>query len=447
MKGEPRFGFGLLYRVRSNKAFGKALSVSLLNQLVSSGTHFAIVLYLVRVMEKSDFGLYGLGFALMLVLAGLISSSVAVQFVVNVPDQPQEQRLDYALHHAIAVFLLGLGLVALGALVSAAPWRMVIGGASLREIMFPLALSAAFYSQRDLLMRVAYSERRETVVLVSSIAVSIGTATVFTLFWQAGQPLSVGHTLIALALGQAAGCLVALLLLPLPYRSFTVKGLGQAFLDCWGGGKWNFLTNVVYNVRTQAHNFVVAPLLGLGALAEINAARVLVTPAVMVIPPLSQVLMPRLAGKRGSDAPAMTRYAMTTIGGLATVAFLYAALLLALLPWVLPLVLGEAYQNAGVLVMAWCVVAVTLAVRNGLTLVLEVVRAFRDLLWANLAAAVSALVLVTALAIGLGSLGAIAALAIAELFLCTLLLKLLKRQLREPPISAGRAVNGIKGAD
>lgn len=408
---------------------GKAFSVSMLNQLVSSGTNFAIILYLVRVMEKSDFGLYSLGFALMLLLAGLISSSIAVQFVVNLPDQPQAQRAEYALSHAVAVFVLGVAMTAMAALISTVPLSPIIGDAHTPQIILPLVAAGAFYSLRDLLMRVAYAERRESVVLMSTLAATAGTAAALIYYWQAHYPLTAVRALLALAAGQVAGSLAGLAQLRLPYRSFNVKGVRRAFSDSWAGGRWNILTNIVYNLRSQAHNFVVAPLLGMAALAEVNAARLLVTPAVMTIPPLTQVLMPRLAAKREQGTSVIAHYALFSVGGLSAFALLYSALLLTLLPWALPLTLGEAYQHIGILVGAWCLVAVVLALRNGLTMVLQVVRAFRDLLFANAAAAVVAILLAVALTFTLGSLGAIIAVAIAEIVLSIFLVKLLRARL------------------
>lgn len=419
-------------KLRGNLALGKALSVSALNQVVSSGTNFAIVLYLVRVMEKPDFGLYSLGFALILLLAGLISSSIAVQFVVNLPDQPREQRGEYAMHHSTAVFVLGTALVIVGLLIVAPSAPLHIGGVDLQKIVLPLVIAAAFYSQRDMLMRVAYAERREIVVLASTLAVTGGVAGVFIYQSLVHQPISAVGGLFAIVVGQLSGCVAALLLLRLPYKKLNFIGLRHAFTDSWSGGRWNILTNIVYNLRAQAHNFVVAPLLGMAALAEINAARVLVTPAVMAIPPLTQILMPRLADKRNQGVGAITRYAVLAIGGLAAVSLLYSLLLLTALPWVLPLTLGGSYQNVGGLVIAWCLVTVVLALRNGLTIVLQVIRAFRDLLIANVAAAVMAIGCSIALATSFGSLGAIIALAVAEIGLCVFLVKLLRKRLPAP---------------
>lgn len=412
------------------KALSKALSVSVLNQVVSSGTNFAIVIYLVRIMDKSDFGLYSLGFALMLLLSGFITSSIADQFVVNLPDQSKEKRAAYALHHSFAVFFLGLLLILFGAVAGSTPWILSIEDVNMREIFFPAVVAAGLYAQRDLLMRVAYAERRESVVLLSTLAVTAGIATTFMFYWLTNQQIIASDALIALSIGQGAGWLSGMLQLQLPFRELNLKNIYHAFRDSWVGGRWSVLTNVVYNIRSQAHNFVIGPILGLPALAEVNAARILVTPAIMAIPPLTQVLISRLADKRAQGMVVLLHFALLAIGALAISALVYAAFLMVLMPWILPLVLGESYQHVGSQVLAWCVVAIILAARNGQTMVLQVIRAFRQLLFANLISAVIAVILSIVFANLLGGLGVVIAIAISEFLLCTILLKLLLRRLK-----------------
>jgi len=407
----------------------KALALSGASQIVNSLTNFVIVLYLVRVMDKSEFGFYSLGFALVLAIAGLISSLIIMQFVVNLPDVPKDQRADYAMHHSIAVFFLGMVLVMLSLLVNSIQTELIIGEMDLRQIILPLAIATFFYSQRDLLIRIAYSEKLESIVLLSTLSVPVGVAIFFTIQWYTKQPLTAPYAMYGIAAGQAAGCMAGLHFLRLPYKGFRIAGIYEAFKDSWQGGRWNILTSIVYSLRTQAHNLIAAPLLGSAALAEMNATRVLVTPAVMAIPPLTQILMPRLGEKRKQGMEAIKHYAFLSTSMLTAFSLLYTLLLLVLLPWALPLALGEAYQHTGNLVMAWCLVTVFLALRNGLTMVLQVVRVFRELLTANMIAAAVAILLVIVLSMMLGSLGAIIAIAIAEVVLCFCLGKLMQSRL------------------
>ncbi|MEF8698647.1 MAG: hypothetical protein V5B33_04830 [Candidatus Accumulibacter sp. UW20] len=401
------------------------------SQAISSLTNFCITLYLIRVMEKEQFGLYGLGFGIVLMLASTMTASISVQFVVNLPDQPHGQRACYAMHHAAAIALVGAVLTGVAVMVSLvlSSWP-VPGGTIAKQLALPVASAAAIYGLRDLLMRVAFSERDEMLVLRSNVAVGLVVLCALFSAVQVGIELNAGIALYIYSAGQLAGGLVGLSRRGLPWREFRLRQMQQAFSDSWQGGRWSVLTSLIYNLRTQVHNFVVPPLLGVAALADINAARVLVTPAVMAIPPFTQVLMPRLAEQRSRGVSTLVRTAKMAIVGLSIVAFLYSTMLMLSLSWLLPLVLGEPYRHVGGLVLAWCVVTVFLALRNGLSITLQVLRAFRGLMFANLVAAMLAVVAAILLVEPLGARGVVGALGLAELLLCLVLVMMIRIRMR-----------------
>lgn len=415
------------------KNLGRALSISVLNQVISSGTNFAIIVYLVRSLDKEQFGLYSLGFALTLLVAGLTSSLISTQFVVNLPDQAIDQRRIYAAGHAVALLVLGFGAVGFGALLIWLQIPLQLGAVDLRPLLLPVTVSAGFFALREFFVRVAYSEREETIALLSSISVACAVIVSFGLLAIKQHPIFAQTAIYIYGGGQFFGALVALLLLRLPRHGVSKAGLTTAFRDSWPGGRWNILTNLIYNVRTQVHNLLVGPILGAVALAEVNAARVLVTPAIMMIPPLTQILLPRLAEKRNQGVDRLFRIALMFVGLLAAIASAYSLILLAGLSWIIPLVLGDQYAHVGPLVLAWCVVALLLASRNGLTIALQALRAFRDLMLANLISAIFAVLAAIIMIQLFFAPGAVWALAISELVLCVVLIAMIRSWRRAGP--------------
>lgn len=416
---------------------GRAFVVSGASQAVSSLTNFGIVLFLVRAMDKPEFGLYSLGFALVLMAAGLVTDSIAVQFVVNLPDQAERRRALYAANHMAAVAVVGVVAVIVAVVMATGLEELAPDAGRMAHLPVPVVTAAAAYTVRDLLMRVAFSERREHLVLGGNVAVAIAVAAAFILTVLYERELSAASALYVYAAGQSAGALCALLLLRLPIRDIRSDGVCQAFRDSWAGGKWSVLTSLTYTMRTQAHNFVIAPLLGIAALAEVNAARVLLTPAVMAIPPFTQVILPRLAERRRQGGAELLGAATRWVGLLTLAAMSYCFALMFLLPWILVLTLGNEYAHIGPLVGAWCVVTVALALRNGLTIALQSVRAFRELMILNFLAAAVALGLGFELARLLGGAGAIGALAVSELVLCGALLVLIRSKFSELQAEGG----------
>ena len=112
------------HKVRS-RSFGKALSISVINQVVSSGTNFALGIYLVRALTPTEFGLYGIGFAIALLYSGVGNALLLTQMVVHVPDKANEDKLHYAARVLVlaAVFSLLTALLAGLVLAMVSAWQ------------------------------------------------------------------------------------------------------------------------------------------------------------------------------------------------------------------------------------------------------------------------------------------------------------------------------------
>lgn len=416
--------------VGSLRRHGSALMMSGASQAVSSLTNFGITLYLLRVMDKEHFGLYGVGFSAVLLLAGMLTESIAVQYVVNQPDQLQERRGAYAMHHAAAVGVIGamMALLAVAFTLAVRPASEMAFFAV--ALAVPVVVGATANGLRDLLMRAAFCARREALAAGSSVTAAFGVVAYLAGCAVLGVRMTPAAALGAYAFGQLLGSAHAMVGLALPWRHLRISELKLVFVDAWRGGRWSLLTSVVYSMRAHAHSFIVGPILGMAVLAEVNAARVLVTPAVLAIPPFTQVLMPRLAEQRKRGLRALSRTAMLSTAGLGAIAMLYCTALLVALPWLLPWALGPKYLHVTPLVVAWCVLTLFLALRNGLTVALQAIRSFRGLMLANTAAAIVALTLAATLSQVLGGIAAVYALGSAEVLLCGLLTVMLLTKLR-----------------
>lgn len=398
-----------------------AFALSGASQAISSLTNFGVLLYLIRALEKEQFGLYGLGFAILLALAGLLSALYAVQLVVNLPDQPEYGRRVYAMEHAATLTATGLWTIVLALLVGEVTPFLTEADVPGVSLILPVTFSATAFATRDVLIRIAYIENRGSVVLLTNSVVMFAVSIVFTIAAIFGGGITAEHAIYVYGIGQLAGILPLLAALQLPWRKLTASGVKSAISHSWVGGRWHVMTNLVYSARTQTHNFVIAPVIGLVALAEVNSARVLLTPAVMLIPPIYQIMMPRLAERRTNGVSSISRMTSQITVALACAAAVYSIVLLTFLDWVGPLVLTPAYGDVREAVVAWSVVTVLMAVRNGLTMAQEAMRSFRDLFMVNLFAALAAVGFSVIFAMKFGGVGAIWALAAAEFLLVVLL--------------------------
>jgi len=415
-------------RLLQKRLIVKSLSISFISQAVSSLTNFCIVLYLVRVLDKMEFGQYSFGFALILFISGLICAFIGVQFVVNLPDQSLDSRANYTLHHLVLIIMGGFIVICV-AFISKIIIKTTFPDLSVITLIFPVAVASVLYALRDLLMRFAFSERREGLVFVSNVVVAVTITTLFFIISVTGNSIKASSALYAYAIGQAAGSIYVIMIFNLPWREANLLKIIQAFYESWTGGRWHILTTLVYSLRAQAHNFVVTPILGFAALAEVNAARILLTPAIMAIPPSTQVIMPRFAEQRAKGNKKLFQTSMIWIVTLSSIAIIYSILLLFFSPWVVPLALGKEYSHTGPLIIIWCFAIVFSVFRNGVSVALLVIRSFRRLLYANIVATIMTIVFAITFARIFGAGGAVFALALSEFLLSIMLFVLLKTQL------------------
>lgn len=386
------------------------------SQLISSGTTFALSVYLVRSLEKSGFGLYGLAFSITMLLSGVLGAAISVQFTVNRPDVQPQERKTFALGYIAAFPTLVVVFAVICTPVAAAVALTLGSTEAIGRLSLCIAISTVGVGMRDLAARIAYAEGAPLLVLQASIVAALVLASMIV----GVELLSVNITgdvaLLAYGLAQLVGALYSVACMRLPWRRLRLGRMRLAFEDCWKNGRWSALASVASNLRTQAHNFVVAPLLGLGALADVNATRILVTPAILLIPPLSQIVSPKLAELRQSRS---TFFALvrTFAVGLTLFALAYAILVMSVLPALAPLILGRSYEHSEQLVVAWCAFTALLAARVGMFLALEALKHFAPLTAIAWTGAVIGLVLSLVLAKQLGAVGAVWAVALGELFL------------------------------
>ena len=428
MQYMSRYLARLKTRLLQKRLIVKSLSISFISQAVSSLTNFCIVLYLVRVLDKIQFGQYSFGFALILFISGLICAFIGVQFVVNLPDQPLESRATYTLHHLVLIIMGGFIILCL-AFISKIIIKTTFSDLSVLKLIFPIAVASVLYALHDLLMRFAFSERREGLVFGSNVVVAVTITALFLAISVTGHSINASSALYTYAIGQAAGSIQAIIIFNLPWCDVNLPKIIQAFYDSWAGGRWHILTTLVYSLRAQTHNFVIAPILGFAALAEVNAARLLLTPAIMAIPPSTQVIMPRLAEQRVKGNKKLFQTSMIWIVTLFSIAIIYSMLLLFLSPWVVPLALGKEYSHVGPLILIWCFAIMFFAFRNGVSVALLVIRSFRQLFYANIVATILTVVFAITLSRIFGAGGAVFAFAFSEFLLSIILFVLLRTQL------------------
>ncbi|OPY00577.1 MAG: Polysaccharide biosynthesis protein [Syntrophorhabdus sp. PtaB.Bin047] len=426
-------------RYQAKGVLSKALVVSGLNQAVSSGTNFVLGVCLVRMLSPSEFGLYGIGFAISLFYAGIGNALFLTQMVVHAPDKSPEERRPYAGR----ILLLELSFCALTASLGVV---MLLAGGLLwdsmaRHTMFALSVMAASVAHllKEFFTGHAYNVRKEPWAL--SIHCVVAVVTVVLLWAQyrfVGSP-DAAIALLVYATAQASGALLGFGVSRLPVFH-SLAALIETLREVFCGGKWAGIAGVVCFARIQVYTIVVASLMGPVGVAKLNASRLLVVPATMLTPALGQVAMPRLAGLRQRGEFQLQRLGLAVAFVLLTVAVTYNTILLCGYDMIVNRVWGDKYGGLFALTALWSLYTCLLALRNGMEMIGQILKKFKNLSRINAYSAIISLVATYLLTINHGLPGALVGLIIGEITQ----LWLIHNMLRQSP-AMQRPVAGFFG--
>jgi O-antigen/teichoic acid export membrane protein len=265
-------------------------------------------------------------------------------------------------------------------------------------------------------------------LLVTSAVAAATLATLVTI-GRTGAALGVAEALFVFAASQAVGVLVGLLLAGLPLLTVSASAVVADFSEAWRHGRWAIGGVAVTWIQSQAYAYVtVAASAGAAGVGRANAARLLVSPFLVLVPAINQVAMPRFAAMRAADPRRMVATGRTITAGLLVLAVLYSAVLLLAADWIVPALLGPTYVNMRPLVAAWCAVLAAMLLRDTASTLLQAMKRFRELMLLNALSAAVSLAAVAVFMAALGEAGAVVGTVAGELVLAALLWRKIRNE-------------------
>jgi len=409
---------------------GKALSLSALNQIVSSGTGFVFGIYLVRVLPPEEFGLYGIGFAVSLLYAGFGNALFLTQMVVHTPDKATEERAFYAARILLMVLLF---CAATFVAVQIALYASGVLWLQIKEYFtFTNAVLAASVANllKNYFICHAYNIQKENKALVTSLSWSITLVSLLGITQYFRYRLDAVTALSVFAGSNFIAALISLSVNKLPLATIQWTVLRSDFLEAFSGGRWAMGGVTVSWLQAQAYMYVTVIFLGPSGVAFANAGRILISPFSFLLPAINQIALPRMAEGRVTNKPKMLHVGTIYALLLLALGSVYVALLLLNLEYILPVVIGDKYSFSDIspLVTIWCFVLLCQLARTGAGMILQALMAFKRLMFDNLFTAVAAVATTFLLVVQLGIPGAIMGTGIGELLLALLLWKRIKHE-------------------
>jgi O-antigen/teichoic acid export membrane protein len=419
------------------------------DQALTSAENFAVGVILVRNCTKAEFGLYGLGYGILVLGWTLVAALITAQMTAALSRgalSTKERRLQcgWLLRTLLVVCLAITGCGYLLILILS---QLHIVAAY--DIYYWLLLSSALpgICLRDFMRRYFFQEGSETkALLMDASALALTVATLGAM-----ATVHVSHlntaAVATLALGGVAVGTWGVMAGGLSPRKHAKDAFG-GYQSLWRTGRWNIGATLVSWIQIQAYTFFVTGMLGLSGLATANAPRVLLTPVTLLSTGLALPLLPRFA-KQSSNLH--TVVGIQSVRGLLGMTFMFVGVYTLVL-WlarhaVLPLVLGGRYDNVWPCIVAWAIANIFTNIRIYYSTFLLAKGSFRRLAAANVLSAAVVVGLTAPLIHFYGVVGSVYSIATGELlfglacwYQCRAVAATIQANCLVPPVTATSAL-------
>lgn len=341
------------------KKFLSSSILSVIDQGMLSGLNFLIGALLIRLVDKNDYGLYGQLYAGGL-LAGLIIDSWIAGPLTTVASAVHENARRLLLRRYWMRQLF---------------WSLMMGlGACLILLVFPLSVSAAVQLRQLApvfglyVIANGWREYGRTVGFIQSDIRSVLRQDTVYFF-------AVLSGLLALYVSDRINLLYVFLVLAV--SSFLCALFGRERLrertEASGGsdpedlrlidnhqdkirshGRWAVMGVIVGWLSNYSYVYLSGAWLGLAAIADLNASRLLLMPIPLAVAAWSRVARPEASRLiAGQNWQGLRRLTLFSILGIELVVLAYVAVLLLALPWLEAYVIGDKYLGLDPLIMLW----------------------------------------------------------------------------------------------
>ncbi len=334
-------------------ASGKDVSqgfFSLADQAVASITNFATGVILARACSKEEFGLYMLGFTVILLVTDVQTSLIATPYMVYAPRLKGRAHALYSgstLVHQLVFSLVAMVVLACIAFVT----QFGIGPHGLPRMMGALSTVIALIMLREFVRRVCFARLKLKAAFVFDACVGAGQ--ILGLLWFARMGWLSANSAYWV-IGGICGVAVALWLWF--DRALYRPSIGESIADLkrnWTFGKWVFASGLLWTASTNLYPWLLAFFHGAAAAGTFAACMGVVSASNPVLLGIQNLVGPKIAHEYADNGPAALRRLVLKISGI--IAIPLSLVTLVLIIWgdrLIGMLYGHQYAGNGLVVAA-----------------------------------------------------------------------------------------------
>jgi len=325
-----------------------------LAQLAQAAGSFMLQVVAAHAMGARGLGVVSLCLGTMILATAVTSGLVGDSLTVLDRHEPSVR----AALQGLTVLLVVGGSVAAGLVLNLAG---ILDGP--QALAFTAATAA--FQLEEVLRRVLMAAVRFWTLLVVDAAAVVTTLVALAVLAAMGG-IEVGSFLVAIAIGQSVGIAVAFAVLPVDERRL-VPMAQPAFRRVLAFGGWRGAQVALTPLGLTASRLVVLSATGAVALGEVEGARVLGAPALLIVQGLGSYLLSTYVRDRDMALVDLRRRARRASMAMAGTAVLVGAGVALLVPVIAPVLIGRSIEVDTVTVVGWALFAAATATMQPFT--------------------------------------------------------------------------------
>lgn len=397
------------------------LSRAVVAQVLNSGSNFLFTLIIARQFSLSEFGVYGVWFAVAILLAGVGNSIIHTQVAVNYFSKKSNDQDAYVARMFLGLLGLSFVLIIFCGLICTVFYIYGFFDDAIYVLGWCACITMLGFSLKDYCVRVAYTKQNQSLVvnlnfITGSALVFFGILLVEFEFFQ-----NASWGLVFYGVSNILAFLYFYI-----FEKFDFKNLTRDFIvfditEAWcTGGKWFLFVTFANAIQSQFYTFVVAGALGVKEVALMNVARIMFMPPIVMIPVVNQIFLPKFINSKNAG--------LGYLGGrLVSYCMVTGAVVYSILIWgvsdslLLYFLNSDSVGGLDLYLLAWCFAVLAMASKVSLTIENHANKDFKNLFLITIFSGIIALLFSWLLIKLIGGPGAVFALSIGDFILCYLL--------------------------
>ena len=262
-------------------------SIASVDQAILSALNFAISIILIKTVSKVEFGYYSIAFAVVQFLISVQTSIVNTPLAVLLVEKTGVQRQKYPASLYYGQFIVIIPAVCFGLFAGG---LMYLYGFDPVKSFLVLAISLSAIGLFSLEFLRGYHFADEAPLRVLKLDVSyvllFMSLLICSLFL---NRLNIASIFI---LSGICGFVVSVFSLSQRDWRFDLRTVKESYRENWRFGKWALLGVIVTHLQNYSLIYIIGALLGSAAVAEVSAARLLMTPLLLAQIGWGKIVLP-----------------------------------------------------------------------------------------------------------------------------------------------------------